>query len=285
MANKNKIRDYWEVNPPQVWYSDKKPLSNEWFNEIEYKRYNTYYPYLPLVAEFKNHTKEKVLEIGVGIGTDILQYAKNKSEVYGIDLSKSAVETTKLNLERVGLKAKLLEVADAENLPFADNTFDLVFSFGVFHHTFNTKKAIEETYRVLKPEGKAIIMIYAVGWKHLFKRIFIKGILCGGFFRLGYQGTINKNTEPQGSSPLTKVYLKHSVKKLFKEFGEFEISKHRMGEYFDYAPYKTKKLPNFVSNIVHLLGLEKLLGENWIIKADKTQKRNRISVFKTLLKS
>lgn len=282
--NKETIKQYWEINPPQIWYSDKKPLSNEWFNEIEYKRYNVYYSYLPQVAEFENHSGEKVLEIGVGVGTDILQYAKNKSEVYGVDLSRNSVEITRLNLKRLGLEAKFLDVADAESLPFADNTFDLIFSFGVLHHTPNTEKAIAEIRRVLRPEGKAIIMLYAVGWKHFFKRIILRGILFGEFLRMGYQKTINKNTEVQGNSPLTKVYTKNSVKKLFKEFGEVEISKERLGEYFDYAPYKTKKLPGFISNIVYLFTLERLFGENWIIKAVKTEKKKRISVFKTLLK-
>ena len=282
--SKEKIKSYWEINPPQIWYSNKKPLSNEWFNEIEYKRYKLYYDYLPTVAEFKDHAGEKVLEIGVGVGTDILQYAKNKSKVYGIDLTRNAVGTTRLNLKRYGLNAENLQVADAENLPFKDNTFDLVFSFGVLHHTPNTLKGINEIHRVLKPEGKAIVMLYSVGWKHIFKRIFINGILKGDILRMGYQRTINKNTEVKGNSPLTKVYLKGAVKRLFWGFGEVEISKYRLGEYFDYPPYRTRKLPKFVSNFMYFLTLEKLLGENWIIKATKTPKKKKMSVLKTLVK-
>ena len=239
---------------------------------------------MPTVAEFNNHKGEKVLEVGCGVGTDILQYAKNGSKVYAIDLTKNAIKTTDLNLKRLGLEAERLQVSDAENLPFDDNTFDLVFSFGVLHHTPNTLKAIEEVHRVLKPEGKAIIMLYSVGWKHILKRIIINGIFRGDLFRLGYNKSINKNTEVHGNSPLTKVYLKHTIKKLFKVFGEKEITKHRLGEYFDYAPYKTRKLPRFISNIMYFLTLEKLLGENWIIKATKTPRKKRMSFFKTLVK-
>ena len=277
----DKIKKYWSKNPPQTWYSDKKPLSNEWFNEIAYLRYNRYYQYLPSIAEFNDHFKENVLEIGVGVGTDLVEYAKNGSIVYGIDLTKNAIKITKANFERLGLKSNLV-IANAINLPYNTNCFDLVFCFGVLHHIPNTEKAISEIYRVLKPKGKAIIMLYAIGWKHVFKRIFINGILRGDLFRLGYQGTTNKNTEPQGNSPLTKVYTKRAVKRLFKDFN-VEITKHRLGEYFDYAPYNTKKFPDFIVKIMYLFGLEKILGENWIIKATKAKKK-KMSIFKTLLK-
>jgi len=258
-TNKKKIKDYWETKAPQTWYSDKKQLSNEWYNEVEYERYNTYYEYLPEVAEFSSHLGEKVLEIGVGVGTDILQYAKNKSIVSGIDLTRNAIELTRQNLNRYDVRIDRLEVADAENLPFNDNHFDLVFSFGVLHHTPNTEKAINQIHRVLKPEGKTIIMLYAVGWKHIIKRIILNGILKGHLLRYGYRRTINKNTEVQGNSPLTKVYTKRGVRKLFKKYGEIQISKHRLGEYFDYAPYKTRKFPRFFTNLMYLLCMEKLM--------------------------
>lgn len=275
------IKKYWTKNLAQTWYSNKKPLSNEWFNEVEYLRYSKYYEYLPSVAEFDGHFGEKVLEVGVGIGTDLVQYAENGSIVWGIDIASNIIDFTKANLQRLGLDANL-EVASADDLPYSNNEFDLVFCFGVLHHIPNTEKAIKEIYRVLKPKGKAIIMMYAVGWKHIFKRIFINGILKGDILKLGYQGTINKNTEPQGNSPLTKVYTKRAIKELFKDF-DVEITKHRLGEYFDYAPYNSKKFPEFIVNLMYLFKLERILGENWIIKATKGKKK-RISVFKTLLK-
>ena len=276
-----KFSKYWAENPPQTWYSDKKPLSNEWFNEIAYLRYNRYYKYLPSVTEFDSHYGEKVLEIGVGIGTDLVEYAKNGSIVYGVDLTENAIKISEANFKRLKLKSNL-KIANAVSLPYETGMFDLVFCFGVLHHIPNTEKAIQEIYRVLKPDGKAIIMLYAVGWKHIFKRLFINGILRGDLFRFGYQGTINKNTEPQGNSPLTKVYTKRAIKKLFKDF-DIEITKHRLGEYFDYAPYNTKKFPDIIVKIMYALGLERMLGENWIIKATKS-KKEKISVFKTLLK-
>ena len=277
----DKFNKYWTENPPQIWYSDKKLLSNEWFNEIAYLRYNKYYEYLPLVAEFDSHYGENVLEIGTGIGTDLIEYAKNGSITYGVDLTENAIKTTKANFTRLGLQSNL-KVASAEDIPHETGIFDLIFCFGVLHHIPNIEKAIQEIYRVLKQDGKAIIMLYAIGWKHIFKRLFINGILRRDLFRFGYQSTINKNTEPQGNSPLTKVYTKRAIKRLFKDF-DVEITRHRLGEYFDYAPYNSKKFPDIVTKIIYALGLERILGENWIIKATKN-KKEKISVFKTLLK-
>ena len=278
---KNKIKNYWETNSPQTWYSGKKINSKEFFNELEYERYNTYYHYLPKVMEANNHSGEKVLEIGVGQGTDIRRYHKGGAIVYGIDLTKNAIETTQKNID---VPKNRFNVGDAENLPFKDNTFDLVYCFGVLHHTPNTEKAIAEIYRVLKPEGKAIIMLYAVGWKHVLKRCLLRGILLGNFFKHGYQKTINIFTEVNGNSPLTKVYTKRRVKKLFTSFNEVDICKYRLGEYFDYAPYKTRKVWRWIYNILNIFELQKILGENWIIKAKKTTKKNKISFLKTILK-
>lgn len=282
--DKSKIKKYWETRLPQTWYSDKILGSREWFNEIEYKRYNIYYEFFPQVAEFEYHSGERVLEVGVGIGTDLVQYAKKGAKVSGIDLTKEAVETTKKNFKLRGLEYEVLKTGDAEKLPFKDNSFDLICSYGVLHHTPNTDKAVEEIYRVLKPGGKSIVLLYARGWKHYFKRIFIQGILLGKLFKQGYNNLINNQTEVHGGSPLTYVYKKKEIKKMFDIFGEVNIERHRLGEYIDYAPYGTKKVPIFVKNSLYFLGLEKIFGEDYIIKAEKREKKERHSFLSTLFK-
>lgn len=284
-VSKKKIKDYWETKSPQTWYSDKKYGSLEWFNELEYKRYNVYYKYFKEFSEFKHHSGERVLEIGVGMGTDTVQFAKNGAKVYGIDLTEHSIEMTKKNFKLHLLPLYplgRLKVADAENLPYPNNSFDLVYSIGTIHHTPDTQKAIKEIHRVLKPEGKAIVLIYARGWKHYFKRIFIHGILFGKL-RHGYSNLINKQTEVHGNSPLTYVYKKKEVKKMFGCFGEVEMRRYRLGEYFDYAPYKTKKLPQFIVNLCYLFALDRVFGESRVIKAIKTKKK-RSSFWKTLVK-
>lgn len=281
---KNMIKEYWETRLPQTWYSDKEIGSREWFNELEYQRYHTYYAYIPWVAEFEYHAGESVLEVGVGVGTDLVQYAKGSATVSGIDLTESAVEMTRRNFEVRGLEYRLLRVGDAEDLPFESGTFDLVYCFGVLHHTPRPDLAVAEIHRVLKDGGKTIVMLYARGWKHYIKRIFIHGILMGKLFRYGHDRLVNLQTEVHGSSPLTRVHTKKSVERLFHPFGDVDVTRHRLGEYFDYAPYKTRKVPQPMKNVMDLLAMERLLGENFVVKATKVAKEPGYSFWRTLLK-
>ena len=282
-VEKNKIKEYWETRLPQTWYSDKEVGSLRWFNELEYERYHTYYEYIPLVAEFDNHSGEDVLEIGVGVGTDIVQYAKGGAVVSGVDLTESAVETTRENLRIRGLRYASLRVGDAECLDFSDKSFDLVYCFGVLHHTPRPDYAIAEIHRVLRDGGKAIIMLYARGWKHYLKRILIHGILLGKWFKYGYDKLVNLQSEVHGASPLTYVYTRREVGRLFSSFGEVSITRYRLGEYFDYAPYCTKRVPLVIKNIMDLLAMERLVGENYIVKVTKTPRRPKHSFWRTLL--
>lgn len=104
---------------------------------------------------------KKVLDIGCGQGLEVaLAKMKGAREVIGVDLSEKSIQLAKKRVDELRLKNIKFLVADAENLPFRDEHFDIVYSFGVFRHTPNTKKAVEETYRVLKKGGKAIIMLY-----------------------------------------------------------------------------------------------------------------------------
>ena len=105
-VEKDTIKDYWEIRAPQVWYSDKEKEGLPWFNELAYRRYNVYYNYLPQVAEFKYHYGEEVLEVGVGVGTDLVQFAKHGAIVSGIDLTQNAIEMAKRNFTLRGLKSQ-----------------------------------------------------------------------------------------------------------------------------------------------------------------------------------
>jgi ubiquinone/menaquinone biosynthesis C-methylase UbiE len=104
------------------------------------------------LARFNESSGKKVLEIGVGLGADHQKFAEAGADLYGIDLTKRAVEHTKKRLYAFGLRSNL-SVGDAENLDFPDEFFDLVYSWGVLHHTPDTPKAIAEVYRVLKTGG------------------------------------------------------------------------------------------------------------------------------------
>lgn len=266
------VRDYWnKKNIPQQWYSRQEPFTLPWFNELSYKRYTLYYPYLKTEAEFEHHSGEQVLEIGCGIGTDLVEYAKHGAIVTGVDLGLDQIQLTKLNFQLRGLPYRELREANVEQLPFADNSFDLVVCLGVLHHTPNTEQGIKEIYRVLKPDGKAIILVYARGWKHYFKRCFIHGILRGRWFahRFNWKKVYSEIAEVHGNTPKTDVYTKRQVKEFFKMFPSLEVHKRRMGEFFEYKPYNTVRFPHWVNNLCQLFDVEAWLGENWFVKAQK----------------
>ena len=274
MTSLAEIQKYWNANNiPQIWYSKKKPLSLPWFNELSKMRFGIYYPYLNHDAEFQDHYGEDILEIGCGAGTDSVEFAKYGANVTAVDLGEDQVAMTKLNMCLHDIESPNVFQADAENLPFPDNTFDYVYSFGVLHHTTDTQKAINEVFRVLKPDGHATIMLYARGWKHYIKRCLIHGLLKGRWAanNFSWQAVYNECSEVNGNSPMTRVYKVRHLRRLFSQFPDVKFQKRRMGEFFEYKPYQTLMLPKSLQNITKLLDFESILGENWIIKAKKTE--------------
>ncbi len=259
MNIKDKIKEYWETHLPQSKYSNEKLGTKASFDRMEERRYNELYAFFPEEIEFDKHRGEKVLEIGCGRGTDILQFAKNGSIVTAIDLTENAISITKDRFRMYGLKGNF-RIADAENLPFADNTFDFVFSVGVLHHIPNTKKAIAEAYRVCKPNGKVIILLYAKGWKHYLIRVLLG--------KIWPENKKDKETELWGC-PFTSVYNKREMKNLFNH--PVELKRWRMGVYFDYKSvmWGFNLMPDFIIKIMKMVKLERILGEDWIAKGIK----------------
>lgn len=156
---KEEVHNFWNKQSCGTQFSDKEKYSKEFFEEIELDRY-TKEPEILSFADFKSGKDKKVLEVGVGAATDFLQWAKNGAELYGIDLTPEAVAYAEHRLQLYNLAAKEIKVNDAENLPFQDNFFDIVYSWGVIHHSPDTPKALSEIIRVLKPGGKAKLMVY-----------------------------------------------------------------------------------------------------------------------------
>jgi SAM-dependent methyltransferase len=117
-------------------------------------------PYIADFAKFASASGRDVLEIGVGMGADHAEWARSGPHTLtGIDLTPRAIDHAKTRLAILGRTSRLL-VGDAENLPFPDDNFDLVYSWGVLHHSPDTVAAIREVHRVLRPGGEARIMIY-----------------------------------------------------------------------------------------------------------------------------
>lgn len=180
------------------------------------KRYSLE-PYIEEFAGFDRARDLYVLEIGVGLGADHQRFAEGGARLTGIDLTSRAVEHTRRRFEMFGLSSDL-QVGDAEALPFTDESFDVVYSWGVLHHSPNTPVAINEVWRVLRLGGTARIMIYhtyaLVGYM-LWLRY---ALLAGRPWR-----TLADIYANHLESPGTKAYTGDEARGLFSRFGEVRI--------------------------------------------------------------
>ncbi len=151
---KERVRQFWDSDPCGARYlGDRQD-----FEAHARARYELE-PFIPEFAGFASSGGLRVLEIGVGMGADYLEWLKAGAQATGVDLSVISIEKARRRCELAGYEADL-RVADAEHLPFPDNTFDVVYSYGVLHHSPNTAKCLREACRVLKPGGQARIMVY-----------------------------------------------------------------------------------------------------------------------------
>jgi SAM-dependent methyltransferase len=157
---KSEVRAFWNRQSCDTQVARSEKFSEAYFDEIERFRYHDQ-PFIHSFAQFTRQHGRRVLEIGVGAGTDFSQWLRAGAVATGIDLTPEAIEniTRRVAACRLPSPEKLL-VADAENLPFPDASFDLVYSFGVLHHTPDTPKAVAEAVRVLRPGGELKIMLY-----------------------------------------------------------------------------------------------------------------------------
>ena len=158
---KERVRAFWQTHPCGTKFSDAEIGTREFFASLEAHRYRKEW-HIPIAANFAATRGLKVLEIGCGIGTDGAQFAKAGADYTGIDLTAAAIELARKRFALSNLKGEF-RVSDAEDLDFDNESFDLVYSHGVLHHTPDIEAALREIHRVLKPGGRAIVMLYHRG--------------------------------------------------------------------------------------------------------------------------
>src|SRR5213083_1339553 len=158
---KERVRAFWQAHPCGTKFSDAEIGTREFFARIEAHRYAKEW-HIPEAADFAGARGLRAVEIGCGLGTDGVRFAKAGADYTGVDLTDAAIELARKRFELSGLRGEL-RVSDAENLDFDDESFDLVYSHGVLHHTPDIEAAVREIHRVLKPGGRAIVMLYHRG--------------------------------------------------------------------------------------------------------------------------
>ncbi len=151
---KEDVREFWNADPCGTRYLE----GAEDFEAHSRARY-ALEPYIFDFAKFQAAGGLRVLEIGVGMGADYLEWLKAGALPTGVDLSAASIERARRRCELAGFQPDL-RVADAEELPFAESSFDVVYSYGVMHHSPNAAQCVREARRVLKPGGLARIMVY-----------------------------------------------------------------------------------------------------------------------------
>jgi SAM-dependent methyltransferase len=151
---KDKVAEFWNAEPCGTRY-----LGDGLDFEAHARTRYTLEPHIAGFARFTAARGLRVLEIGVGVGSDYKQWLEAGALATGVDLSPVSLDCARQRCERAGLHPDL-HVADAEHLPFANDTFDVVYSYGVMHHSADTAACLREAQRVLRPGGEARIMVY-----------------------------------------------------------------------------------------------------------------------------
>jgi SAM-dependent methyltransferase len=156
-ASKGNVRDFWD----RAACGEDLYLTSETVEGYasQAKRRYQLEPYILPFADFGRWSGQKVLEVGMGLGADHQKFAEAGAELWGIDLTEQAVQHTARRLELLGLQSTLT-TGDAENLDFPNDAFDMVYSWGVIHHSPDTARAAREILRVLRPGGSFRVMIY-----------------------------------------------------------------------------------------------------------------------------
>jgi ubiquinone/menaquinone biosynthesis C-methylase UbiE len=209
---KRDIHDFWSASACGEAYAIGPDQNSR--QEAQAKARYGLEPYLRPFAKFEDGRGRDVLEIGIGMGADHVEWARSQPRsLTGIDLTERAIEFTRARLATAGLASNLV-VADAENLPFADESFDLVYSWGVLHHSPDTAAAFREVGRVLRPGGIARIMIYH-SWSLTGLMLWTRYGLLRGRPTVPFSEIYDQHLE----SPGTKAYSKAEAEGLCKQAG------------------------------------------------------------------
>lgn len=165
------IARYWNHRIHDLEMTDAEVGTKAFFDDLDDYRFDKLH-YLPRLVDFSAFHGQRLLEVGCGIGTDLVRFARGGARVTGVDLAETAIDLARKNFALNGLAPEELRVANGEALPYADNAFDVVYGHGVIQYTADPAALIRECHRVLKPGGTAIFMVYnRVSWLNALSKV------------------------------------------------------------------------------------------------------------------
>lgn len=230
---KEMSKQHWEEIPCGINLPLGEAGTKEFYDNLRRFKYEEDYPEIVEYVRFPEWRGKRVLEVGCGLGSDTQTWCEAGANLTAIDFAERAVKTTLHRLALNGLSADIRQ-GSALELPFEDSTFDLYYSWGVLMHTGDTQKGIDEAFRVLKPGGQAILMLYQKN--SLLYRLYVQ--LMGRKF--------------DDDAPFVDFYSVGEMKKMCSKFKVREVKTY----YF---------LRKNVSRIGALIPrpIERLLGKLW----------------------
>jgi SAM-dependent methyltransferase len=248
------VRAYWDRRPCNIRHSTREVGTKEYFDDVEARKYFIE-PHIPRFADFERWRGKRVLEIGCGLGTDAVNFARAGADYTGVDLSAASLELARKRFDVFGLPGTF-HCLNAEGLAatLMGDSFDLVYSFGVIHHTPEPRSVIESARRLVRADGELRIMLYA---RNSWKAVMIENGL--------------DQPEAQSGCPIALTYTPEQVRDLLA--GAFEIADMRQDHIFpyvieDYVRYEYVRQPWFGAMPPEMFAaLERALGWHLLIVA------------------
>jgi 2-polyprenyl-3-methyl-5-hydroxy-6-metoxy-1,4-benzoquinol methylase len=257
------VHDYWNARPCNIRHSTKPVGTREYFDEVEARKYMVE-SHIPGFADFERWKGKKVLEIGCGLGTDTINFARHGAQVTAVDLTERSLELARQRAKVYGLEDRIRFIqANAEELSATVpvESYDLVYSFGVIHHTPHPGKVLDEIRKYVTPLSTVKIMVYnRWSWKVLW---ILFGYGEGQVWKMNR--LIADYSEAQTGCPVTYSYSRTGGKQLLSEHG-FQVTDVMVDHIFafeisEYVQYRYKMvwyfrwMPKFLFR-----GLERLFG-------------------------
>ena len=233
----DQVRNYWDQRPCNVRHSPKPVGTREYFDEVEARKYLVE-PHIPRFADFERWRGKRVLEIGCGIGTDTTNFARHGAFVTAVDLSPQSLELARKRIEVYGLQDQVrFYSGSAEALTqfVPVDAYDLIYSFGVIHHTPHPERVVEQMKNYVKPGTTIKLMVYyRRSWKVFW---ILMGYGKGRFWRL--KELVAEHSEAQTGCPVTYTYTRAEGRRLIESSG-FHLQNAFVDHIFPY------RIPEYV---------------------------------------
>jgi 2-polyprenyl-3-methyl-5-hydroxy-6-metoxy-1,4-benzoquinol methylase len=241
----SRVKEYWDQRPCNIRHSSAPIGSRQYFDEVEARKYFVE-PHIPGFAQFDRWRGKKVLEIGCGIGTDTLSFARSGAQVSTVDLSEKSMELARARASVFGLQGHIrFYPGDAEELSrfVPVEPYDLIYSFGVIHHTPHPDVVLNQLRQYTRPGTTIKIMVYHRRSYKVASILLTEGR--GQFWKL--PDLVAKNSEAQTGCPVTYTYSRREGKQLLERHG-FRVREVRVDHIFpyripDYVQYRYLKEP------------------------------------------